>query len=323
MSSIARLIRIRQTAKNNMDNALDPLAGTVIDACREFLQKGFDSVGRPSVLYHFTAAAGMVGILANRCIWVSLATSSTDRSEILYGVRMAEEVIVGLTPTSAYPEFLYALGAYLSDPQQAPSGLQLEMPSFTFSMCGCIDKSIHWLHYGRHGTGVALGFDTTKIAVNSLELARVDYEPESQRKRIKGLIDVALTELHRATESGVNQPDPQKLVAHITALHLRVLAGQLKNPAFREEEEWRLIGYQVLDGGTPIGGSPSTTKYRALGGRVVPYEETKFSDGDGMPVKEIVLGFSSPLEPDDPEIKLLIADTGIRARVYRSTVPVR
>lgn len=306
-----------------MGNALDPVACTVIDACREYLKRGFDSVGRPPILYHFTDAAGMVGILANRCIWVSLATSSSDRSEILYGVRMAEEVIVGLTPMPAYPEFFDALGAYLNDPQAAPPGLQLEMPSFTFSMCGCIDKAIHWLHYGRHGTGVALGFETAKIARTSLELARVDYEPDSQRKRIKGLIDVALTELNKAMASGGNQLDPQRLVAHITALHLRVLAGQLKNPAFREEEEWRLIRYQVLDGGTPIGHGPSTIKYRALGGRVMPFEETKFSDGDGVPVKEIVLGFSSPLEPDDPEIKLLIADSGSRARVHRSTVPVR
>jgi len=65
------------------------------------------------------------------------------------------------------------------------------------------------------------------------------------------------------------------------------------------------------------------TKYRAVDGRVVPYEETPLSPENLAAVRSVVLGHSSPMQKDDQGLRMLLRSANPKAIIERSTVPVR
>lgn len=194
-------------------------------------------------------------------------------------------------------------------------------------MCARIDKSVHWLHYGRSGAGFALGFESRAVQRSPFDLARVMYDPAEQKWHTDLLID----NVGRALESVaggrdlVAQERLTGLAAHMVADHLWALAPRMKNPVFSEEEEWRLLTYELDLKNVPPGLLvPLAKGYRAVGNRVVPYEVFDFSSSR-LPVSSIVFGASVPMAIDDPGLQFLLRDVlpGLQVAVSRSDVPVR
>ena len=87
----------------------------------------------------------------------------------------------------------------------------LEVLPYVTSFCASADKSIHWLHYGGRGTGVALEFDANMLATNLSHVAvmrRVIYEPKDQDAVINDILDstlVAATDLARITRQSTRK----------------------------------------------------------------------------------------------------------------------
>jgi hypothetical protein len=274
-----------------------------------------------------------MGIVRDAGLWASLATSLNDRSEVTFGVELARRVLLERIQRSN-TLFLNTILTFL-DPANVSDELRLEVRTFIISFCARIDKSGHWLHYGRGGNGYALGFESDKLQVAPFDLARILYREDVQRHAIERIIET----VERALANVVSTvPEDQQLHlirvgAHMVAAHLWVMAPMLKNPAFGEEEEWRLLTYR-LKGGAQIelrGGdqdhgrtTPPRTGYRSVDGRVVPHQVLSFST-TGLPLSEIVLGASVAIEPDDPGLRYFLDELmpGHRIRLVRSHVPVR
>jgi len=68
-------------------------------------------------------------------------------------------------------------------------GMSFEVSPFVVSFCARCDKSGQWLHYGRDGGGVAIGFAPTLAEAVSYDLRRVAYGIDSQRLRMERLVD--------------------------------------------------------------------------------------------------------------------------------------
>jgi len=85
-------------------------------------------------------------------------------------------------------------------------------------------------------------------------LLPVEYEEAAFISKIEGALEIASQEFeeHKSTES------PQDLIKSLV-MHLANYGSALKHPAFREEQEWRLIVLQLGGGQIPVCHLPSAT----------------------------------------------------------------
>jgi hypothetical protein len=286
---------------------------SVVDACSTSIQAqdSADEANLPPLLYHLTDLDGLTGILSTGNLWASLATALNDSSEVRYGYDLAVGILRERQIT-APSEFSRRLLRHLVDRSTAPPGNAFELFPFVTSFCGRKDRSGMWLHYGRGGKGIALGFDSRIAADLGMNLSRVDYDRNSQVSRMAALLDAGLAALGSA-------PSYSELAdgAHLTSLYVSWLAVRLKHPSFSDEHEWRLSSHAVVHNGSIV--DSTVLKYRRSGERLIPYEVRTFADR--ALVKEIVLGHSCPVAEE--AIKILMYSQGYQADISRSEVPVR
>ncbi|MBN1606201.1 MAG: DUF2971 domain-containing protein [Polyangiaceae bacterium] len=285
----------------------------VIDACTASIAKRdeADAASSPSTLFHFTDLDGLAGILSTNILWASLATELNDASEVRYGLDLAEEVLRERI-ASAATDFDVAALEFLVDPSSAPRPNRFELFPLVISLCGRADKSGMWLHYGRGGRGVALGFDSSIAIEAKMNLSCVDYDPGSQRTRIAEL-------LHAGREALGASPPPSHVRdgAHLTSMYMSWLAIRFKHPSFSEEHEWRLSVQAIAQDGRIQ--DDTTFKYRRQGERLIPYEERRLN-GTAL-LREVILGHSCSFTVEAG--RALLASHSCTAAVVRSNVPVR
>ncbi len=115
-----------------------------------------------------------------------------------------------------------------------------------------------------------------------------------------------------------------EVAANATAAGIRIAAPGIKSIAFANEEEWRLITYEVnVNHNYPKAAiMPLNRNFRATNDRVIPYLEYSLPLA---PVTEIVLGASSPMKVEEPALAILLRETapGQSVSISRSTVPIR
>ncbi len=276
----------------------------------------------PETLFHFTDCTGLGGILTTKVLWASLATSLNDASETKYAIsRLCAHLKQGTIRPQHIPADL--LRDFLQRRVQI-EGLINDSRAYVISFCGGSDEAIHWLHYGRSGTGVAVGFEAARLKAEQFSLCPVIYDPARQDELLISLVtlvdDFAGAFADKAFPAANDHRARLDAVAcHLLTMYLRLMSPRLKDPAFKAENEWRLITNEAW---TPREGiATRDTYFRATGSRVVPYKEIKF---ETLPVTEIVLGASSPMQDDEQAIAVLMENTlGKTSPVRRSTVAVR
>ncbi len=287
------------------------LRDRVIDACQAVIGAEKIRGPVPEVLYHMTDVAGFLGIVETDCLWASLATELNDTSEVRHGLELARRILGERRrqhPTT-YEQLLLEM---LEVPTRAPESLKLSHLPFVVSMYSRCDRAGQWLHYGRSGRGMALGFRHDAVRMAAVDLVELDYDPDSQRRRMAALIDHG-----REVVESARQPEYLTRAAQIVALYLPWLALQLKHPSFVEEREWRFSNRPApLDTQTP---DPVPLKYRRSGARIIPYQEVPISARESL--VEVIVGYSSPTALES--VELVLRSQGLCARVERSTVPVR
>ncbi|MCD4849659.1 DUF2971 domain-containing protein [Arthrobacter sp. AK01] len=201
----------------------------------------------PEVLYHYTSAAGLLGILSSSSLWISNALFMNDAEELIHASQAvstamnarADELRARLARNE--PEFPNRpLLAVFEDMIGQLEDLHDRGPSWgdVYLACFCEDGDLlsQWRGYAGSG-GYALGLDPLKLQLSDptaymgSSLARVRYGlPEA-------IDDV--TSLVESIDPGSGN-HPGSLAAHEFLTVVRLLA-QVKNPGFREEREWRLV----------------------------------------------------------------------------------
>jgi len=275
----------------------------------------------PKVIYHFTDIDGMIGIYKERSLWASHANALNDVTEILYGIDVAKNHISAkLNPssdTSSKPhislpmkhnDILKAIFKHLREPSEEDTRYE----AFVISFCGSIKGSMHWLHYGREGRGVAMGFDPFPFENSRFLLFPVEYD----KSKFESLVDNIIEKTHEVLNeyNALNYQDTIDLAGIIVSSFLRMQAIRFKNECFHGEEEWRLISW------LPISTDISyRVNFRVLNNRVTPYLKLALDPHDSQ-LKEIVLGYSSSMQEDDAGLKMLV---GERTKISKSKVPVR
>lgn len=289
------------------------------EALKERATAGFRATShtssRPSQLYHFTDCDGLVGILKSRTLWASLATSLNDRSEIEYGQVLAKECVTGFKPTTIN------LGCF--DDALTKQTWRVYVVSF----CANAETALHWLHYGRSGSGVAVGFDSAAIERHPYELCPVLYNRDRQIEWITAVIravDDALGAAFELTSAPEDRDLLSQLAVDLLVTNLWMVTPRIKSDAFSAENEWRLITYVPRGTGVPLVGDPTgSTEFRTKGDRIVPYKKVPF---DVIPVSEIVIGSSAPILQDSTALRVLLEENVPdidQVKVSESAVRVR
>ncbi len=186
----------------------------------------------PKILYHYTTAAGMHGILKSKEIWTSHVLSLNDYAEISYPARTMkktiEEMISRRSNSSTHRKRLTMMRDGIS------FFIQWEFANHYVACFSSERDSLgQWRGYGDQRCGFALGFcrkELKRLAEqNKFELSQCEYG-EAQLKR--ALTDV----IEKALRRQVSDSNPWGLFKH----ELAPLFSNFKGLGFKDEKEYRL-----------------------------------------------------------------------------------
>jgi Protein of unknown function (DUF2971) len=298
--------------------------GRDLSSCVEvLLESCADSASAPNTLFHFTDSDGLIGILTTKVLRAALATALSDAAETKYAIaRLCSLLRKERIKPKSVPAGL--LCQFLERRRRIP--LADDVRAYVVSFCGA-DEAIHWLHYGRSGTGVAIGFETAGLTASQFSLCRVIYNQARQDELFGTLVDLVdkfagemAGKVGTLDFSDQGHGSLDDVACHLTTMYLRLLAPRMKDPVFKSEDEWRLITHEAWRPGEPEEPTRKTL-FMSIGGRIVPFKEIEF---EMLPVTEIVLGTSAPMQIDEQALAVLMENTLERTcPVRRSTVAVR
>jgi hypothetical protein len=224
----------------------------------------------PPVLHHYTDAAGLLGIIKGRALWATHIRFLNDVREFIHAIDIAKTYIDKLKSTHD-PLLLDALASTLDG-----------MPGNTFviSFSECGDVLSQWRGYCRFG-GYSLDFDTSRLMQFAGEqrfvLVKCTYERSEQENLIQSLVLQAVQAFPTYVPGA---PSPSEMteshrlnvfVSQWFFPKIQRLASAMKDPAFSEEREWRLIG-ALLKPLPPL-------DVRTRGSLLIPYEILRLESG--------------------------------------------
>lgn len=267
--------------------------------------------------YHYTDAAGLIGILTSNRLWATDIRFLNDPSE----GRFLPTRLLGLMeakvggPNASEKHVIDEIKRALANPRDSSS-------TFSVSFCADGDLLSQWRGYGSFGSGYAIGLDLRNVPPPQLGvLYDVSYGEEPL-----GQIALDILEIYvRATE---------KWGPHIcgeAAALLQILAHSFKDPSYKEEQESRIVtGYSNREG--YLFSREAPLKFRARRGDIVPYIPLALgpmAEGEGdstprLPIRRIVCGPGVDYENNHRSLSRLLEENGYSSvEIAGSTVPFR
>lgn len=262
-----------------------------------------DSIGRqppvPKSLYHYTDASGILAILKSSRLWATHAGYLNDRLEIDHAASLVEAVLRDRKRTSTSTALTNFLAKALTD-FNLYDYEHSYYAAYVVSFCEASDLLSQWRGYGATGGGLALGLkpDTSDNPTFSpdqhfIMLKKVEYDQVSQSNLIAETIDRIIA-LFEASILTVNAADIDRVVLRFTHFLQQQLAVYLitfKDPAFEQEQEWRLVS--LVDFKFPHFQEHVT--FRAANNLLIPYYELNvaplLADKNGkLAINDIVIG---------------------------------
>jgi len=286
----------------------------------------------PDVVFHYTDAAGLLGILEKTNLWLTHFRFFSDSSEIVYVKEVVKKGAAALRDKVASTPLSDALFTEVMRWQDTPWD---ELPLFSFDAYLCCfsetgDLLSQWRAYGSDGEGFSLGLDPSKakdwstkfpvVPDGSLRLLKVDYSEESQLKLVNAALSSVFLPL---IEIGTQESDSTtlELLARQAAMTFHEFVLQLslfmKNPGFVEEREWR-----VVCAFRPEDGSPPQIRFRATPRGLVPYVEVECEDKASpgfLPLRKVVVGPAHSPAAACRSIELLLGSRGYDPGVIKTS----
>lgn len=270
------------------------------------------------LLYHYTSIETFLKILDNAELWASHVRYLNDTSE--------QQLSWDLVRMRIAERLAFAVGderdILLKQKRFAERPDRLNVYVVCFSRDGG-DRLSQWRGYGG-SAGVSVGFDAAALTKcmspfsmkhSNLEhmpqfwtaLDQVKYVRREKDKRIEKFID------ERLDNSPTRSPRSPYTEEQVFARAISFATLFLKNAAFREEREWRLVIVDAWNTNTAV-------QFRTRKSTVMPY--IKFGLGeDGWPlISRVVVGPSTSQAETIAALKMRLHD---RIEVEASVIPFR
>lgn len=274
-------------------------------------------VSHPKTVYHYTSLEGFLGIVKSRSVWMTEFAYLNDRREVRYGLDLLLNTVSEMRATATREDVRDLLSNWAD--KLGGSGNRVCITSFS----GDDDSLSQWRAYGP----IAVGFPVRSLAlhVDQSRLQPVEYDPSVQRK----LIEIYVNHLVAAFEADI---DGDRLSRIPDIYHksdrLLELAVFFKDPAFRTENEYRLVYIDYPDLLCSLGIESPPRSFRAARGRIVPYVpstdvlRSKHRDF-ALEISEVVLGPESDELLEQGLREFLVENDLASVSVRRSLVPLR
>lgn len=279
-------------------------------------------------LFHYCSTATFYNITRNRSIWLSSLSSSNDTQE-------------GKTLSLVLRRLGHALKFHhtrIEDLVDSFRQLEDQMDCLGLCLSREGDMLSQWRGYANDAAGVAIGFSERLFQLMSADngtpsharLHRVVYDEQEQLDLLRSRFDPILS----LVESGALEPstllgfDSSKFGSYDEAVRAQARASTAlreeiqrlvdllyvtKNPAFKEEMEWRYI--------REIDKSYLTCSFRSRGEALVPYLNLKFPGNLEFPFDCVMVGPRNPTPI--PVIEAFLRDQQIFCPVIPSTATYR
>jgi len=155
----------------------------------------------PDLLWHYTDAGGLLGIVQDELLWATDTRFLNDATELHYGLDLARDSLRGYAAHAGLKLNTVRFLTGLADPDQAdvPGFLRAHLDIYVTCFCQDGDLLSQWRAYaGRDSAGgYALGIGTRPPLQgwvhqagqdHGLRLRRVLYDPDEQRAAIDNLL---------------------------------------------------------------------------------------------------------------------------------------
>jgi DUF2971 family protein len=233
----------------------------------------------PPILYHYTTQDGLLGITRDRAIWATMSRYLNDTSEFRFAQQLARDIV----STRLEKESDRVKRLLLSHLLQAVENAGINVCVCSFTPNG--DLLSQWRAYSGAGTGYSIGFDTTYLKSFADRygyiLAPCLYNRAEQVTFLSALIDDTLAE-NLADYEKNGEPDALRIGGNLR-YYLNRYALIMKDPAFAEEQEWRLIS-------RPVSFTSDSVCFRSGRSSIIPYEVLPFLDDGRMPIVQVIVG---------------------------------
>ena len=242
----------------------------------------------------------MISIISNKEIWASELALSNDLLE-------------GKWIRKVFSDYCNDKGVSTSEQNELLTHLDIVIDMATyagFCMSEEGDLLSQWQAYADNGAGASIGFDKEyfeilgnlkrdRSDVFSAHLTKVEYDVVEQKKLVAEHLDeilqfVADGALRRPTLL-TSEDDTKKWQEKFRSMGLRFLffyfiLFRLKNPAFAEEHEWRVISHIFRGEREKNFSQIPKMDFRATRERVVPFARIALEPLSPPSITEIVLG---------------------------------
>jgi hypothetical protein len=282
----------------------------------------------PEVLYHYTAAAGLHGILTNQCFYASGIGFSNDISEGLYATEIGRQVIekhpITIDDNPRAKDLATFLRFLFQDPTRPwESG-------FFVSFCERADVLSQWRTYGGAssfclGVGSVAPIEWDCECSDGIRLVRVMYEPQEQKRALALYLDKFL----EFARTG-NPAQLGKTLDLLLWISVTQWAFAIKHKAFQEEREWRMVvipkrkklsANEMLFGDRPNMEIPPQVRDKS--GRLLPFVIVT-PKGKKMTIRSITVGPSRAQAQDLRAVEMLREKfmVGLDVPIVASSIPV-
>jgi hypothetical protein len=285
-------------------------------------------------LYHYCSNAALVSILSSREIWASDLSLANDHLEGKWIRNVFEEYC---RDKKVENYLIERLSKQLENPMSF-----LGAAGFCLSEDG--DLLSQWRGYADDATGVSIGFNKDYFEMLgqvklergdefNASLKKIEYQRDKQKEMIAEhadeIIDLAkrgaglpLTILGGAGDKDAEN-ERLELSKKLWFLLLPFTFNMhaMKNPAFQEEREWRLISHIVNRLNATVLGM-SKMDFRASGNRLIPFRRISLEPLSEVSILEIILGPKN-ITPDNVVAAILARYNWKDVKVIRSTASYR
>lgn len=299
-----------QETLTSFDDTPFPNAG--VDALFEI-----DLPPLPDILYHYTTAEGLLGLVGGNTLRFSDTKFVNDGSEMAWGRWVLENHLKERFASAPEKQQQFWQSVLK---RTAESGDTFRHVIFCMSREGNLLNQ--WRDYGRDVVPYSIGLETTyffKRDAGTFEtnLTPLVYAPAHQMKAVENLV----SRIAEVMKSRWNSVSPDHLVAdsYNASFELSWLVSQFKNPAFEPEQEVRLqLTHYALT--RNYGAKP---KFRTSMLGVVPYYEWRPATGS-LPIRSVLVGPSPHASASLEALRIYLAELGLGDVTSNySTIPIR
>ena len=251
----------------------------------------------PSQVYHYTSPKGLIGILSKKKIWATNIRYLNDFNELHEASNAAERILTDMLNSASESEY-DLLSRMLKNVGTAASRYYVS----SFSEDG--DSLSQWRAYCPPTGGYAIGIPSAQLAALAEEknwlFTKCVYKPSKRDSIIKEVIEDFLKQYKDGLidERYLNKlhfkdlDEYQTNIASRFQLYIAKIGGVIKNEAFKDEQEWRLISPSIIEDDDNI-------EFRDGASCVVPYYKFPLSTKINPNLVEF----------GDDELKLVVGPT--------------